>query len=74
MAVAELPLSRLKVAPEIVTWDTLTVAVPVLVTVRLCVAGLPTPTFPKLTLVELAVRTPDPAPPVAGCVFAAAVV
>ena len=71
MAVAELPLSKLKPAPEIVTCDTFTVAVPVFVTLRLCVAELPTATLPKLTLVGLAVRTP--APGVAGCVLAAVV-
>jgi hypothetical protein len=38
----------------------LTVAVPVFVRVRLCEALLPTETFPKLRLVELAVRTPEP--------------
>jgi hypothetical protein len=37
-----------------------TVAVPVLVRVRLCEALLPTATFPKLRLVELAVRVPEP--------------
>lgn len=36
-------------------------------------AELATAIFPKLRLVALAVRTPDPAPPVAGCVFAAVV-
>ncbi len=73
MAVEELPPSKLKPDPAIVTCDTFTVAVPVFVTLRLCVAELATETFPKLTLVELAVKTPDPAPPVAGCGFAALV-
>ena len=36
----------------------LTVAVPVLVTLRLCVAVLPTATFPKLRLAVFGERTP----------------
>jgi len=37
-----------------------TVDVPVFVTVTLCVADLPTPTVPKLTVVRLAESIPDP--------------
>jgi hypothetical protein len=48
-----------------------TVAVPVLVTVKLCVVGFPTATLPKLRLVPLAESTP--APEVPGDVFAALV-
>lgn len=47
-----------------VACEIVTVAVPVLVTVKLCVAVLPTATLPKLMLVELAERTPAPLPPV----------
>ena len=52
-----------KVAPEIVT-----VPKPVLVTVKLCVAVLPTAMLPKLTLVALGERIP--APGLEGVVFA----
>ena len=45
-------------APEMVAWEMLTVALPVFVTVRLCVLLFPTETFPKVTLVELAESTP----------------
>ena len=44
-----------KVAPEIVT-----VPKPVLVTVKLCVAVLPTAMLPKLTLATLGERIPAP--------------
>jgi hypothetical protein len=37
-----------------------TAAVPVFVRIKLCDTLLPTETFPKLRLVELAVRTPEP--------------
>ena len=67
-----LPLVTLKPAPETAACDRFTVAVPVLVTLTLCAAELPTAMLPKLTLVELAVRTPAPvATP--GCVLAALV-
>jgi len=52
-----------KVAPEIVT-----VPKPVLVTVKLCVAVLPTAMLPKLRLVTLGERIP--APGLEGVVFA----
>jgi hypothetical protein len=48
-----------------------TVAVPVLVTVKLCVVVFPTATLPKFKLVPLAESTP--APEVPGDVFAALV-
>lgn len=44
--------------PEIVAWEILTVAVPVFVTVTLCVALLPIATFPKLRLAALGESTP----------------
>jgi len=44
---------------------------PVLVTVKLCVAVLPTATLPKLTLVALGESIP--APGSEGCVFVALV-
>ena len=65
------PPTTLNVAPVMVACEIVTVAVPVLVTVKLCVAVLPTATLPKLMLVELAERTPAPLPPVE--VFAALV-
>ena len=43
-----------------VACETLTAAVPVLVTVRDWVVVLPTATSPKLRVVELADRTPEP--------------
>jgi hypothetical protein len=49
--------------PEIVALDILTVPVPVFVTRILCVAALPTATFPKLMLVGDGVRTPPPESP-----------
>jgi len=50
-------------APVIAAPEILTVAVPVLVTITVCVAVPPTETFPKLTLVGLGVRTPVPGVP-----------
>jgi hypothetical protein len=44
--------------PEIVAAEMLTVSVPVFVTLRLCVALLPTGTSPKLMVVGFAERTP----------------
>ena len=49
-------------APVIDACETFTVAVPVLVSVMLCVLLLPTATFPKFTLVALAESTPAPLP------------
>src|SRR5713226_9305325 len=49
------PLS-LKPLPETVIWEMLTLELPELVSVTVCVALLPTVTFPKLRLVGLAVR------------------
>jgi hypothetical protein len=48
-------------APEIAAREMFAVAVPVFVRLRLCVELLPTATFPKLMLTELALRTPAPA-------------
>ncbi len=53
----------MKAAPVIAAWERLTVAVPVFVSVTLCVPVLPTATLPKLTLVELADSTPAPESP-----------
>ena len=47
-------------AAEIDACVMFTVAVPVLVTLRVCVAVVPTATFPKPRLVGLGVRTPTP--------------
>jgi hypothetical protein len=44
--------------PVMVAWEMFTGALPVFVTVKLCVLLFPTETFPKLTLVELAESTP----------------
>jgi hypothetical protein len=49
-----------KPAPEIVACETFTVAVPVLVRLRLWVELPPTATFPKLRLVNAAKRIPEP--------------
>ena len=53
-----LPPTTVNPAPEIVAWEILTVAVPVFVTVTLCVALLPIATFPKLRLAALGESTP----------------
>lgn len=65
------PPITLNPAPDIVACETVTVAVPVLVTVKLCVALLPTATLPKVKLVALAESTPAPGFP--GLVFPALV-
>ena len=63
--------TTVKPAPEMVTWEMFTVAVPVFVTLTLCVAELPVAMLPKLRLGALAERTPvlvvpgPPVPPVA---------
>lgn len=59
-----LPPERVKPEPEIATWEMLTVAVPLFVRVRLCVALLPTDTPPKLRVVALGETTPEPGVPV----------
>ena len=61
---APLPLTIVNPAPVIDAPVILTVAVPVFVTLTVCVVVLPTATFPNATLVELGVRTPDPEVPV----------
>jgi hypothetical protein len=65
------PPITLNPAPVIVACEMVTVAVPVLVTVKLCVVVFPTATLPKLRLAPLAESTP--APEVPGDVFAALV-
>jgi hypothetical protein len=49
--------------------DTFTAAVPVLVTVKLCVAVLPIPTFPKATVALLPDNTPALPVPVLAPVY-----
>jgi hypothetical protein len=66
------PPTTVKAAPVIVARETLTVAVPVFVTVRVCIAVVATATSPKLRVVLLAERTPE-LDPVPGPVFAALV-
>ncbi len=68
------PPTILKAAPEIAACEIFTVAVPVLVTVRLSVLLLPTTTPPKLRLVELAESVPVADPPCEPVVPAALVV
>jgi hypothetical protein len=53
-----LPPITVKPVPEMVTWETLTVAVPVFVTLMLCVAVPATGTLPKLSVVALGVSSP----------------
>lgn len=60
-----------KGAPEMVAWEMLTTAVPLLVSDRVCAEVLPTATSPKLMVVVLADRMPAPVVP--GPVFAALV-
>jgi hypothetical protein len=57
---AGFPPTTVKPAPEIVAEPMFTVAVPVFVRLRLCVELLPTATLPKVRLVALAERTPEP--------------
>lgn len=52
------PATTVYPAPEIVASEMSTVAVPVFVTITLCVVLVPTATFPKLRLEELGVSTP----------------
>jgi len=61
--VAGFPPTTVKAAPVIAAAAMLTGLVPVFVTVTLCIPVLPTATFPKLTLVELAESTPAPGSP-----------
>ena len=65
------PPITLNPVPVNVACDIATDAVPVFVTVTLCIVMLPTATLPKLKLVALAVSTPAPGSP--GVVFAALV-
>jgi hypothetical protein len=53
-----LPPITVKPVPEIVTWETLTVAVPVFVTLMLCVAVPATGTLPNVSVVALGVSSP----------------
>lgn len=59
------PPITLNADPETVACEMFTAAVPVFVTLTLCVALLPTATFPKLRLLELAESIPAPGVP--GC-------
>jgi len=54
------PLTTVKAAPVMVACETFTVAVPVFVTVKDCVALFETATSPKARVVALAERTPEP--------------
>jgi hypothetical protein len=56
---AGLPLVTVNPNPDIVTCETFTVAVPTLVIVKLCVAVLPTVTFPKPRVLVLGVKVPE---------------
>jgi hypothetical protein len=69
--VAALPLVTVKPAPASVAADTVTEAVPVFVTVTVCVALPPTATLPNVKVVALAESTPAPGSD--GAVFAALV-
>lgn len=53
-----LPPITVKPVPEMVTWETLTVAVPVFVTLMLCVAVPATGTLPNVSVVALGVSSP----------------
>jgi hypothetical protein len=56
----EFPDITVNPGPETVAWEISTLAVPVFVTVTLCVALLPTATFPKLRLLKLGDKIPVP--------------
>lgn len=58
------PPITLNAAPVMVACEIVTVAVPVLVTVKLCEAVLPTATLPKVKLLALVESTPAPGSPV----------
>jgi hypothetical protein len=58
IVVAAFPPTNVKPAPEMAAWATLTVAVPVFVTLMLWTAVFPTETLPKLSVVALGVSTP----------------
>ncbi len=60
------PFVMVKAVPEMLAWETVTDAVPLLVKVTLCVALLATETLPKLMFVGLDERLFDPV----DCVFA----
>jgi len=53
------PLITVKPVPEMVACEMSTAADPVLVTLKLCSALLPTATLPKLTVVALEESTPE---------------
>ena len=55
-----MPPTTEKPAPETVAWEILTVAVPEFLTVTLCDVVLPTATLPKLGLLGVADRVPEP--------------
>jgi len=55
-----LPPIEAKLDPEIFADVTLTVLVPVFVNVSVCIALLPTEMFPKVNVVALPVRIPEP--------------
>ena len=61
-----MPPTTAKALPETVACEMLTVAVPVFLMVTLCVAALPAATVPKLRLLGVADRVPEPggSPPV----------
>jgi hypothetical protein len=52
------PETTVKPGPVIDVWPMLTAAVPVFVTVKLCVAVLPIPTFPNASVAALPDKTP----------------
>ena len=56
--------TTVKTPPETVAPEIFTVPVPVFVTVTLCVAALPSTTFPNPMLLEEALRIPPPELPV----------
>jgi hypothetical protein len=58
MATEDIPPTTVKLAPVIVACETVTAAVPVLVSVKVCGLLDPATTFPKLRLVEFAASVP----------------
>lgn len=54
------PPTTVNTPPDTLAPEIFTVPVPVFVTVMLCVAAVPSTTFPKPILFEDAVRTPPP--------------
>src|ERR1035438_6344078 len=59
MATEDIPPPTLNPVPVIDAWEIVTVAVPVLVSIKVCILLDPATTLPKLRLMALAARVPN---------------